>query len=354
MKIEIGESLACSYLRHVERCWLVQTNWKAPEHWGRRLSDAELEALFAEMKRRFDPDGAVFKQTKYAAQFLKQGEIDIVGVGQQGGVHAMEVAFHEAGLNYGSTAETKNRVLKKMLRTLLILRAHHPPQTPLHIYFLSPKVNPAVQKPLEEAFVALQMAHPDVDWRLRINDDFVNRIVKPTLENASDVADSSELFVRSAKLLDLAGLPRSTQDEEDPNEDDDDEGADNIGEVQPLVRALMRTLLVARPALLSDAEKSNLQDNVYCKRGLRLRIGNFSLIRRIELGTTGNDGRNRYYTDRYGEFYVCSQWGKSYHCANAKSLLAWVEDLIARKPEHADALRPHAQAFRDYLAGNCA
>lgn len=38
MKIEIGESLACSYLRHVERCWLAQANWKAPEHWGRRLT----------------------------------------------------------------------------------------------------------------------------------------------------------------------------------------------------------------------------------------------------------------------------------------------------------------------------
>ena len=353
MKIEIGESLACSYLRHVERCWLVQANWKAPEHWGRRLTDAELEALFEEMKRLFDPDGAVFKQMKNAAQFLKQGEIDVVGVDQEGGVHAMEVAFHEAGLNYGSTAETKNRVLKKMLRTLLILRAHHPPRTPLHIYFLSPKVNPAVQRPLEEKFAALQTAYPDVKWRLRTNTDFVNRIVKPTLENASDVADSSELFVRSAKLLDLAGLLRSTQDEEDPDEDDDDEGADNIGEVQPLVKALMGTLLVAHPALLSDAEKSNLQDNVYCKRTIGLRIG-FPLIRRVELGRKGNDGQDRYYARRYGDFHVCNHWGKRYHCANAKSLLAWVEDLIGRKPEHADALRPHAQAFRDYLAGNCA
>lgn len=351
MKIEIGESLACSYLRHVERCWLAQANWKAPEHWGRRLADADLEALFAEMKRRFDPNGAVFKQTKDAAQFLKQGEIDVVGVGQQGGVHAMEVAFHEAGLNYGSTAETVNRVLKKMLRTLLILRAHHPPQTPLHIYFLSPKVNPVVQKPLEDAFVALQMAHPDVDWRLRTNDDFVNRIVKPTLENASDVADSSELFLRSAKLLETAGyrlIPLWTT----PNGPTPPNGppppiGQPKGRIQPLVEDLMRTLLVARPALLSDAEKSNLQDNVYCKRGLRLRIGNFALIRREALN-------KRYWRARYGDFYVCSQWGKSYHCANAQSLLAWVEDLIARKPSHADVLRPHAQAFGDYLAGNCA
>ena len=93
MKIEIGESLACSYLRHVERCWLAQANWKVSEHWERSLLDAELEALFQEMKRRFDRNGAVFKKTKDAAQFLKQGEIDAVGVDRQGGVHAMEVAF---------------------------------------------------------------------------------------------------------------------------------------------------------------------------------------------------------------------------------------------------------------------
>ena len=344
MKIEIGESLACSYLRHVERCWLVQANWKAPEHWGWRLTDAELEDLFEQMKSRFDPDGSVFKQTKDAAQFLKQGEIDVVGVDQEGGVHAMEVAFHEAGLNYGSKAETVNRVLKKMLRTLFILRAYHPPRTPLYIYFLSPKVNPAVQRPLEEKFAALRKAYPNVKWRLRTNDDFVNRIVKPTLENASDVADSSELFLRFVKLLETAGYRLMPPNGPPPPN----------GRIQDHVKALMETLLVAHPALLSDAEKSNLQNNEYCKRGLGLRIGNFGLIRRIELGRTGNDGQDRYYARRYGEFYVCSQWGKSYHCANAKSLLAWVEDLIGRKPEHADALRPHAQAFRDYLAGNCA
>ena len=37
MKIEIGESLASSYLRHVKLCWLVQTNWKTSEHWSMKL-----------------------------------------------------------------------------------------------------------------------------------------------------------------------------------------------------------------------------------------------------------------------------------------------------------------------------
>ena len=36
MKIEVGESLACSYLRHVKRCWIVQANWKASDDWEQR------------------------------------------------------------------------------------------------------------------------------------------------------------------------------------------------------------------------------------------------------------------------------------------------------------------------------
>lgn len=203
MKIEIGESLACSYLRHVKRCWLVQANWKASEHWDRHASDAELETLFHEMKERFDQQGGVFKQTKDAAQLLKQGEIDVVGVDQDGGVHAMEVAFHEAGLNYGNTAETGNRVLKKMLRTLMVLRAYLPRSTPLHIYFLSPKVNPVVQEPLEHTFEELLRTYTEVDWHLVSNDGFAEQVMRATLEKASAVADTSELFVRSAKLLEL-------------------------------------------------------------------------------------------------------------------------------------------------------
>ena len=118
MKIELGESLGCSYLRHVKQCWLVQANWKTSEYWTRRKTDAEPETMFHDIKRKFDKDGNVFKQTRNAAQFLRQGEIDIVDVDQKGGIHAMEIAFHEAGLNYGGGAE--NRVLKKLLRTLMM------------------------------------------------------------------------------------------------------------------------------------------------------------------------------------------------------------------------------------------
>ena len=343
MKIEVCESLACSYLRHVKRCWIVQANWKASEHWGLR-EDAELDELYFEMKRCFDPDGSVFKKTKDAAQSIKQAEIDIVGVDQQGDVHAVEVAFHEAGLNYSGRDD---RVLKKMLRTLFILRTLTTRTGRLCIYFLSPKVHPASQRLLESMFANLRRAYDDVEWRLLTNNDFAESIVKPTLDKARNVADLSELFMRSVKLLETAGYtvkppgPVALTPSDAP--------APEVG-VQRLVKKLMRTLLVERPSLLSGDEKKHLTDVQYCKTKMKLQISN-ELIRKKELGRE-IEGHARYWKDAYGDFYVCKEWGKRYHRDNAKSLKDFIEDLILRNPLHEDILRPHFDAFRDYLAGN--
>lgn len=348
MKIEVGESLACSYLRHHKHCWIVQANWKAPGDWGWRQEDAD--ALFSKMKQRFDRDGSVFKKTKDAGQFFKQGEIDVVGVDQQGSIHAMEVAFHEGGLNYGKT--TKERVLKKMLRTLFILRTYHSPETRIHIYFLSPKVHLKVQKLLETTFDDLRGEYADVEWNLLINNAFAKFIVKPTLDNARAVADSSELFVRSAKLLETAGYRLTTPTVDVASAPDAPRSeVPQIQPLQPLVEALMQTLLVDQPPLLSDAEKIDLMDNAYCKE-LGLQISNFGLIRKIKCGRHIK-GYSRYWKDACGDFYVCSEWNRPYHCKNAKSLLAFIEDISRRNTEHEGTLRPHVQAFREYLAGNC-
>ena len=202
MKIEIGESLCYSYLRHVKQCWLVQTNWKTSEHWDKKKSPSNLQSLFESMRKRFGSDETVFKKTSDARQFLKQGEIDVVGVDQDGNVHAMDIAFQEAGLNYGG--DTIQRVLKKLLRTVLILKVCYPIKKELHLYFASPKVHKAVQQPLKQAFAKLKKSYPEITWHLLTNDDFTRNVVRPTLEKAKTVADTSELFARAAKLLDLS------------------------------------------------------------------------------------------------------------------------------------------------------
>lgn len=341
MKIEIGESLAYSYLRHVKHCWIVQANWKVPGPWGIRRTDAELESQFSEMRRRFDDDCSVFK-TKDVKQFLKQGEIDVLGLDQKGGVHAIEVAFHEAGLKYdGGPTEIGNHVLQKMLRTLLILRAYDLPQTAHHVYFLSPTVRRAVQQRLDDHFDQLSQKYPLVGWQLLTNDNFAACVVRPTLEEGSSFADSSELFLRSAKMLKIAdrklerhgtaGRPRGST----PN-----------GRIQPLVQDLMRTLLKDHPNLLRESEREKLADGDYCKDGLGLRLG-FALIRKQRTGY-----ETRYYKDPYGDFYVCNNWRKLDHHHNACRLLAFVKSLASTGTDRAKALRSHIEAFSDYVGAN--
>lgn len=346
MKIEIGESLGYSYLRHVKECWLVQTNWKPSPHWPKFMDDAELDEMFAAMKARFDDaKGTVFKQTRSAAQFLQQAEVDVMGIDQEGGVHAIDIAFHEAGVNYLGGPE--NRVLKKLLRTMMTLQAYHPPATKLHIAFASPKVNPGVQKHLKPMFADLKKEYRDITWELFTNDAFVDCLLQPTLTKAADISDTAELFMRSAKLLKLAGMLATPAPSPMPPAPATHGPATDCGPLQPHVQNLMQTLLEHHPTLLDEADLRNLMDKDYCKNTLGLRIGNFPLLREREDGKSA-----RYYAKLYNSrFYVCSQWWKAYHCANAQSLLQFVDDIAQRRPGHpgAPALERCRQALRAYI-----
>ena len=86
MKLEVGESLGYSYLRHVQRCWLVQTNWKASEHWDKRLTDDELEqvaVLAAAMAMAMDAEleawpGPLPLPARASAVWRYQGRLDLM------------------------------------------------------------------------------------------------------------------------------------------------------------------------------------------------------------------------------------------------------------------------------------
>ena len=361
MKIEIGESLCYSFLRHIKQCWLVQANWKASENWPKR-NDIEMECIFTHMKERFDPDGSVFKGTRSCSQFLKQGEIDVVGVELDGSVHAVEVAYHEAGLNY--TGGVANRVLKKLLRTVLILDAYHPDDTKRHIYFVSPKVHRGAQEPLEDTFNQLGISYPNINWHLITNDEFGSQILSPTLEKAAAVADTSELFVRSAKLLELTGtlereqepvLPQITADRTISTRREKVRGVPSVGQsrqIQPLVRSLMTTLLEDFPDILSQAKLRKLTDVDYCRHELDLKLGGFALLRRRESG----QWTERYWAKLYGRrYYITNNWWPNNHCHNARSLIRFVGGLIDSRPEHTGVseLRKHRMALRDYIRKFC-
>jgi len=207
MKIEMGESLFYSWLRHVKECQIVQTNWKVSSQW--QLSDADaLEKLMALVDKHYsDKYGyAIFKQNTSLSQLLQQGECDVLGISIQPDettYYAVDVAFHEAGLNYGNRDITVMKVLEKCARTAFCLRGYLFTKE-ADIIFASPKINRAVLSELIPCVKEMNELFTDngYDFTFSViaNEEYNDLVLKPILEASDKIVNSSELFLRSYQM----------------------------------------------------------------------------------------------------------------------------------------------------------
>lgn len=220
MKIEVGESLMRSWLRHVEKCQVAELNWKPSQLWP--LYSQSAESLMKHAKEYFANAGGIdpFGGTASASQLIKQGEIDVLGIRISGqakieAVYAVDIAFHEGGLNYsGKSSDTKTRIVKKMIRSAIIARAYFG-AVPLRLVFASPVVQPSRLAELEATFQSIQnflSTHEnDVACDFLVNEHFSESVIRATCTAGSSVADTSELFLRSYLLFEnslvVAGPP---------------------------------------------------------------------------------------------------------------------------------------------------
>lgn len=60
MKIEIGESLALSYLKHVKKCVIYQNNWKISSKWDKPENDMAED---------------IFHKIKHIEEYIKEKEL---------------------------------------------------------------------------------------------------------------------------------------------------------------------------------------------------------------------------------------------------------------------------------------
>jgi hypothetical protein len=218
MKIEMCESLIYSWLRHEKQCQLAQTNWKASPFWAID-SHNDLQILadkFAQFyldKHQFD----IFKGCSLE-QFIKQAEIDAIGIAfsqSAQSIYAVDVAYHEGGLNYGDKEKTLTKIIQKCVRTALCLYGFFNIATG-EIVFASPKINPAIEKELSPLFSELTELFSQLGLEftatLFCNDSFLSGIMQPVLEKGTSVADTSELFLRSVQMYQMfAGKSSPTQ-----------------------------------------------------------------------------------------------------------------------------------------------
>lgn len=79
MKIEMGESLIFSWLRHIKECQIVQANWKPSSKWElsnieqiirlKNLPDERFHKLY-----QYD----LYKGNRSVLQIIAQAEIDMI------------------------------------------------------------------------------------------------------------------------------------------------------------------------------------------------------------------------------------------------------------------------------------
>lgn len=211
MKIEMGESLFYSWLRHIKECQVVQTNWKASPKWGLKHRE-ELQILMKTAESYFESKYGyeIFKKNSSWQQVLNQGECDAIGiklVENKTICYAVDVAFHEDGLLYGSRKEdTVMKVLSKTVRTAMCIYGFMGLKE-ADILFASPRITPATYNLLvpcidEVNNIFKEMGY-DFCFDVIANERFAEEILYPVLGVGKEVKDTSELFLRSYQMLQL-------------------------------------------------------------------------------------------------------------------------------------------------------
>jgi hypothetical protein len=203
MKIEIGESLMLSYLKHIKKCRFYQTNWKISSNWDIDENSNDKLLFVYDNIIKHSEFSEIFKQSKLE-QLIKQSEIDVIGWDGNDKIYVADIAFHEAGLNYGSKIETKNRVFKKLLRSYLTLLAYFPDKK-YELIFASPKVHNATENIINDYFNVLNkdFSEENVEFKYISNDFFRDEIFIPAIEKTKIDSDTNELFIRAIKLSNL-------------------------------------------------------------------------------------------------------------------------------------------------------
>lgn len=212
MEIEIGESLFYSWLRHVRKCKIVQTNWKNSPAWDIKNSN-EIADILAELRNYYSnkyPTSYLLGKKTSLSQIFRQGESDLLGVNNDDSCnkyYAIDVAFHRKGLNYGKNKEDRIiSIIGKCVRSALYMYGYFNIKNG-YIAFASPKVTPKLQKTLIEELDYVgdffNKKGFGFQFELLSNDSFGKKVIDPILEISNVVEDSCELFLRSVQLIQM-------------------------------------------------------------------------------------------------------------------------------------------------------
>lgn len=317
MKIEMGESLFYSWLRHVKECQIVQTNWKVSSQWDMN-HESEIKDLIEKVDAHFSETYGyhIFKKNSSMSQIIQQGECDVVGVafnGDEKSFYAVDVAFHEAGLNYGTREETVMKVISKCVRNAICLFGYMNTKE-AEIIFASPKINPAIMVDLIPCISDLnnifRLAGFCFSIRVIANEAFNELVLQPILLASAGIADTSELFIRSYQMYKMfAGDTRVKIEYKEGNGSTPSNKTTSVKremydelKIGKLVQLVLKPLIIEKA---TDLEIEWMQEFEYSKN-------NFGIQYPLLLKTNSLSAERHYYKNLItinGDTYrLCCEW----------------------------------------------
>ncbi len=297
MKIEMGESLIYSWLKHIKKCQLSQMNFKISQEW--ESEDHLLDKYQNIMDKSDDIFNNPFKRVKNIKSLLKQAEIDNIGVNfKENKMYAVDVAFHEGGLNYNKkNYSTEDNITKKILRTIFITKIYFNNINDQTIIFASPKIGNTTYLKLEDRFKKIENFllenKINVSVKLISNNDFLENIINPLLERSDFISDTSELFLRSIQLNNLFS-----------NEKINKKTTVNSNEKERIGKFANRVFKdTINNNILSNDIITNLQDKIYSKENFNM---NFPILRKFKDETIDT---KKYYSHPIKDgIYLTNDW----------------------------------------------
>jgi hypothetical protein len=311
MKIEIAESLIYSYLKHNEGCRFVQTNWMTSGKWIVTDYEKERAKLLFNKISNSEFFTGIFKNSSFE-QLIKQAEIDVLGINTtENTIYGIDVAFHSAGLNYGSKEETALRIIKKIFRTVFIMQTFFNENEKFNSYFITPKVNPATKVLIDDLMIKAKEVINDefISIEFISNEQFYTEIVDPLIENTDDEHDTAELFSRAIKLLKLDNRKSNPKpiavEKKISSRLSQKKRTVNGMKIGQFVQHSFRNAYEQN--LISESEINNLQNSDYSKRTFDI---NFEILKNQNRDIKDEYGRTRYYAREIfcGNYHLTSQW----------------------------------------------
>lgn len=338
MKVEIGESLLLSWLKHIKECHLVQTNWKASNQWELKNKSTLEEFMEISNNHFLEKYGYnLYKGNRTLEQLIGQAEIDVIGIHYEHNrshIYAIDVAFHENGLNYGSKEQTVSRVIKKCLRTAMCLYGYFGMNNGT-IIFTSPKINPAVDeelmKSVDDMNQLLNRFNLYYNIRVIANEEFGEKIFEPILTVLGEVADTSELFMRSLQMYNLFAKKKAHTTPKrsiTPKVTSDLEAIDALGlegleemKIGVIVRTVLRKLL--EQGKIPKEEIEEMQTKHYSRETFHIQ---YPLLQKASL--THGKSPQRYYAAPVNidgeDYFLCSEWYEVPANNDRPYLLKWL------------------------------